>query len=304
MVRFDVCLYRTHHTPQSDISDAEFYAALERTKSVDVTKLDYQDEGVELDAAQEVLAALRHEGRRRNRQHKPSASLHRQAQAIDPEHLEQRFDDGNGNDDDDDDGGGGDDGNFGEHYEEGDEFEEEGSDDDARASPINTSSGGTRHVANVDHVRIGSFGGQASRLADTNHDDDEGTSDVYIDTGLKTPKLPKALKNKHYYIAPDRMASHCLSHVDCCWATRACDRKEVDLVADMALGLAATKCPGCGVTVQSTDPKQIGYRPKRAVSSNKKMRLCKRCYCLRHYNRVVCTAGTSLGLAVSCLERG
>lgn len=43
-------------------------------------------------------------------------------------------------------------------------------------------------------------------------------------------------------------------------------------------------CIGCGIRVQTEDPKQIGYAPKSAVE--KETIVCQRCFKLKHYNEV------------------
>jgi len=43
-------------------------------------------------------------------------------------------------------------------------------------------------------------------------------------------------------------------------------------------------CIGCGVTIQTDDPKQIGYAP--ASSLEKETVICQRCFRLKHYNEV------------------
>lgn len=42
-----------------------------------------------------------------------------------------------------------------------------------------------------------------------------------------------------------------------------------------------SKCVGCGAELQSTDPKQIGYTPKKDAQ------LCQRCFRIRHYDDVM-----------------
>ena len=47
-------------------------------------------------------------------------------------------------------------------------------------------------------------------------------------------------------------------------------------------------CIGCGATIQSDDPEQIGYTPKSAVEKgieNDEL-YCQRCFRLRHYNEI------------------
>ena len=47
-----------------------------------------------------------------------------------------------------------------------------------------------------------------------------------------------------------------------------------------------TKCRGCGIRLQSTDPIQLGYVPPPNVKkSRKKKRICQRCYYLRFHNK-------------------
>lgn len=41
-------------------------------------------------------------------------------------------------------------------------------------------------------------------------------------------------------------------------------------------------CAGCGVALQSTDPKQVGYTPASAME--KEIPICQRCYRIKHYN--------------------
>ena len=43
-------------------------------------------------------------------------------------------------------------------------------------------------------------------------------------------------------------------------------------------------CIGCGVTVQSEDPKELGYAPQSALE--KESIICQRCFKLKHYNEV------------------
>ncbi len=43
-------------------------------------------------------------------------------------------------------------------------------------------------------------------------------------------------------------------------------------------------CIGCGVKVQTEDPKALGYTPKSALE--KEMIICQRCFKLKHYNEV------------------
>ncbi|WP_102026956.1 ribosome biogenesis GTPase YqeH [Salirhabdus sp. Marseille-P4669] len=43
-------------------------------------------------------------------------------------------------------------------------------------------------------------------------------------------------------------------------------------------------CQGCGVQIQTTDPKALGYAP--ASSLNREDIICKRCFRLKHYNEV------------------
>ncbi len=47
-------------------------------------------------------------------------------------------------------------------------------------------------------------------------------------------------------------------------------------------------CIGCGVTIQTTDPNELGYTPKAAIEKgleNEEM-YCQRCFRLRHYNEI------------------
>jgi ribosome biogenesis GTPase YqeH len=43
-------------------------------------------------------------------------------------------------------------------------------------------------------------------------------------------------------------------------------------------------CIGCGVTIQSENPEEIGYAPASALE--KEMIICQRCYRLKHYNEI------------------
>ena len=164
----------------------------------------------------------------------------------------------------------------GADYEEGDEFEEDeeeelGDDDRKAADAMAKEAGG----------------------ADGADDDDDGR---LVRTGLKQPKPLKPLKRKHYYIPLDRTsyatASTLIKHA-CCVIILLYFLMLLPSMPYHSRGpgcrctIKASKCPGCGVIVQHTDPDQIGYRPLKGKTSNKKMRLCQRCFCLRHYNRVV-----------------
>ncbi|MDG5786511.1 ribosome biogenesis GTPase YqeH [Evansella sp. AB-P1] len=43
-------------------------------------------------------------------------------------------------------------------------------------------------------------------------------------------------------------------------------------------------CSGCGIKIQTNDPKKIGYTPKSAI--NREVIICQRCFKLKHYNEV------------------
>ncbi len=47
------------------------------------------------------------------------------------------------------------------------------------------------------------------------------------------------------------------------------------------------KCEGCGIEIQSSDPKMAGYIPeevlKERIENNEKV-VCQRCFKLKHYN--------------------
>ncbi|CAG9619395.1 ribosome biogenesis GTPase YqeH [Sutcliffiella rhizosphaerae] len=43
-------------------------------------------------------------------------------------------------------------------------------------------------------------------------------------------------------------------------------------------------CVGCGVAIQTDDPKRLGYAPPSSL--NKEMVICKRCFRLKHYNEI------------------
>ena len=47
---------------------------------------------------------------------------------------------------------------------------------------------------------------------------------------------------------------------------------------------AADTCAGCGIALQTEDPKRPGYTPASALS--RKVVVCQRCYRIRHYNEV------------------
>lgn len=44
------------------------------------------------------------------------------------------------------------------------------------------------------------------------------------------------------------------------------------------------QCQGCGVQIQTTDPKGIGFTPKSSLQRDEV--LCKRCFRLKHYNEI------------------
>ncbi|SMP12966.1 hypothetical protein SAMN06265361_102424 [Laceyella tengchongensis] len=44
------------------------------------------------------------------------------------------------------------------------------------------------------------------------------------------------------------------------------------------------RCEGCGVAIQSEDPKQVGYAPAQAL--NRESVLCQRCFRIRHYGQI------------------
>lgn len=47
------------------------------------------------------------------------------------------------------------------------------------------------------------------------------------------------------------------------------------------------KCIGCGATIQTTDPKEIGYTPKSSIEKmDQQLIYCQRCFKLKHYNEV------------------
>ncbi len=47
------------------------------------------------------------------------------------------------------------------------------------------------------------------------------------------------------------------------------------------------KCIGCGATIQTTDPKEIGYTPKSSIEKmDRQLIYCQRCFKLKHYNEV------------------
>lgn len=47
------------------------------------------------------------------------------------------------------------------------------------------------------------------------------------------------------------------------------------------------KCIGCGATIQTTDPKEIGYTPKSSIEKMEHQLIyCQRCFKLKHYNEV------------------
>ncbi|PAD13074.1 ribosome biogenesis GTPase YqeH [Shouchella clausii] len=43
-------------------------------------------------------------------------------------------------------------------------------------------------------------------------------------------------------------------------------------------------CSGCGVSIQTEDPKKLGYAPESALKRD--VVVCKRCYRLKHYNEI------------------
>ena len=47
------------------------------------------------------------------------------------------------------------------------------------------------------------------------------------------------------------------------------------------------KCLGCGATLQTIDPKKIGYVKSDILYSEKAELLCERCFNLKHYNKTV-----------------
>lgn len=47
------------------------------------------------------------------------------------------------------------------------------------------------------------------------------------------------------------------------------------------------KCLGCGATLQTIDPKKIGYVKSDILYSEKEELLCERCFNLKHYNKTV-----------------
>ena len=45
------------------------------------------------------------------------------------------------------------------------------------------------------------------------------------------------------------------------------------------------KCIGCGATIQTENPKEIGYTPKSSVEKMENQIIyCQRCFKLKHYN--------------------
>lgn len=47
------------------------------------------------------------------------------------------------------------------------------------------------------------------------------------------------------------------------------------------------KCIGCGATIQTTDPNEIGYTPKSSIEKmDRQLIYCQRCFKLKHYNEV------------------
>ena len=47
------------------------------------------------------------------------------------------------------------------------------------------------------------------------------------------------------------------------------------------------KCIGCGATIQTENPKEIGYTPKSSVEKMENQIIyCQRCFKLKHYNEV------------------
>ena len=243
----------------SKLTDDEFYRALAHSKRFDPRKFDSYDEATEKTAAQEILDALRHDQRRKS-------VVNPQLERYVSRAANERHSSSAAQDDQDD----------GSDYEEGDEFEEDeeeelGDDDRKAADAMAKEAGG----------------------ADGADDDDDGR---LVRTGLKQPKPLKPLKRKHYYIPLDRTsyatASTLIKHA-CCVIILLYFLMLLPSMPYHSRGpgcrctIKASKCPGCGVIVQHTDPDQIGYRPLKGKTSNKKMRLCQRCFCLRHYNRVV-----------------
>ena len=56
------------------------------------------------------------------------------------------------------------------------------------------------------------------------------------------------------------------------------------------------KCPGCGIELQSTDPKGIGYIPEKSLMDRSEP-LCQRCYRIKHYSENITPEVIHYGLS-------